>query len=119
MALSDTAEYWWKEPKVYRCPRFIHLKGFVCGHFHVTESKNLIYVDCHACVKHINETPELKTRLEQSIKIREAHKFRFGKCSCGSPLCERKNGKTGEKFLGCTTFPKCKNTYSITKIVVK
>lgn len=29
---------------------------------------------------------------------------------CGSVMKERHNKKTGEKFLGCSSFPKCKNT---------
>ena len=115
MALSDTAEYWFdvKSRRAYNGPKFIHLKGMECGHYHVAESNKLIDVDCHVCVRKINETPELKQRLEQSIKSREEHKFRFGKCECGSPMCERTNKKTGEKFLGCLQYPKCKNTKSI------
>ena len=29
---------------------------------------------------------------------------------CGSIMKERQNKKTGEAFLGCSSFPKCKNT---------
>ena len=111
--MSDTAEYWWKDPKAYAGPKFIHLKELECGHFHVASSKKIIDVDCHACLRIIKDTPELNARLEQSIKSREDFRFRFGKCDCGKPMCERKNKKTGEKFLGCSNYPHCKNTKSI------
>lgn len=29
---------------------------------------------------------------------------------CGSPMAERQNRKTGETFLGCTAFPRCRET---------
>jgi len=32
---------------------------------------------------------------------------------CGSVMIERRNKKTGEEFLGCSTYPKCKNTEQI------
>ncbi len=32
---------------------------------------------------------------------------------CGSVMVERKNKKTGEEFLGCSSFPKCKNTEQV------
>lgn len=34
---------------------------------------------------------------------------------CGAPMVERTNGKTGKKFYGCSTFPKCRNTTSSAK----
>jgi len=117
MALSDTAEYWWdvKSSRVYNGPKFIHLKGMECGHYHVAESNKLIDVDCHACIKKINETPELKQRLEQSIKSREDHKFRFGKCECGCAMTIRKNRRTNQEFLGCINYPNCKRTRAVAK----
>lgn len=32
---------------------------------------------------------------------------------CGSVMKERRNKKTGEEFLGCSNFPRCKNTEQI------
>jgi hypothetical protein len=32
---------------------------------------------------------------------------------CGSAMKERHNKKTGEEFLGCSSFPKCKNTEQV------
>ncbi len=32
---------------------------------------------------------------------------------CGSVMVERKNKKTGEEFLGCNNYPKCRNTERI------
>ena len=31
-------------------------------------------------------------------------------CSCGAPMVERTNRQTQERFLGCSTWPKCHNT---------
>lgn len=115
MALTDTTEYWWDVKNHFenKRPAFTHIKGYDCGHFHVHETKKLTQVDCYACLKHIENTPELKQRLEQSKQSKEQYKFRFGKCECGSPMCERKNKSTGEIFLGCTQYPKCKHTRAV------
>lgn len=32
---------------------------------------------------------------------------------CGSVMKERRNKKTGEEFLGCSSYPKCKNTEQV------
>jgi len=32
---------------------------------------------------------------------------------CGSVMKERRNKKTGDEFLGCSSYPKCKNTEQI------
>ena len=115
MSLSDTAEYWWDVKKHLTKKRhsFIHIKGYDCGHFHVVETKNLIQVDCYACLKHIENTPQLKERIDQMKQASEARKYKFGKCECGSAMCERKNKLTKEVFLGCTDYPKCKKTKKI------
>jgi hypothetical protein len=115
MCLSDTAEYWWKDPKPLKLPKFVHLKNLNCGHYHVATTNKLINVDCHACISKIKNTPELNKRLEQAIKSKEDHKFRFGKCECGSPMCERKNKKTNQVFLGCVRWPNCTKTKNKTK----
>lgn len=113
MTMSDTAEYWWDVKKrVSRTPAFTHIKGYNCGHFHVHETKNIKHVDCHACIKMIKSNPELSSKLDQLLKQEEDHKFRFGKCECGSPMRKRKNKATNQVFLGCTEYPKCKKTKS-------
>ena len=113
MCLSDTAEYWWDVKKRTNKKLFTHLKGFDYGHFHVHETNKLIQVDCYTCLKRIENTPELKKRLEQSKESLEKQKFRFGKCECGAPIQERVNKITNQKFLGCTQYPKCKRTKNI------
>lgn len=35
------------------------------------------------------------------------------KADCKGTLVERTNSTTGEKFLGCSAFPKCKRSYAI------
>lgn len=37
----------------------------------------------------------------------------FQSCSCGGNLVVRKNKANGNKFLGCTNYPKCTKTKSI------
>ena len=34
---------------------------------------------------------------------------------CGSPMARRQNRKTGEAFLGCTSFPRCRETQALTR----
>jgi len=66
MSLPDTAEYWWDVKKHFEKKVFTHAPGLMCGHFHVTESKELQDIDCYACKKLIEQDVELKTKLEQN-----------------------------------------------------
>jgi hypothetical protein len=68
MSLPDTVEYWWDVKKHFSNPKrvFTHAPGLECGHFHVSESKELDEIDCHACKKLIEQDPILKQRLEQN-----------------------------------------------------
>ncbi|MBU6430382.1 MAG: topoisomerase DNA-binding C4 zinc finger domain-containing protein [Cyanobacteria bacterium REEB65] len=34
---------------------------------------------------------------------------------CGAQLVVRENGKTGEKFLGCSHYPECRHTQPLTE----
>jgi hypothetical protein len=125
MALSDMAEYWWRERRFpYSRKTFIHIPNSPCGHIkHSTgntlTSKYLNDINCYACLKLIEENGNIYnlkeglSRRQQGEIDREKHKFRFGKCECGSPMCERINSKTKEKFLGCTNYPVCKKTRTI------
>jgi ssDNA-binding Zn-finger/Zn-ribbon topoisomerase 1 len=109
--MTDTAEYWW-DVKGYNKKSsrvFNHIKGYDCGHFHVHETSKLLEVDCYACLRHIENTAELK----QSKQAKEEYRFRFGKCSCGSPMQIKKNRNTNQEFLGCSNYPKCKNTRNL------
>jgi len=49
-----------------------------------------------------------------ALGLRMALKFSavMGKCTCGGNLIERK-GKTGKRFVGCATYPKCTNTFPL------
>ena len=90
MALPDTAEYWWDVKKSLNKRVFVHIPGKACGHHHVIESKELNDIDCYACLKIIENDPELKLRLEKNngardLKYRKKKGFqlsstiRFGK----------------------------------------
>ncbi len=125
MSLSDMAEYWWREPRMpYMGRHFVHIPDSSCGHINpntgnTDTSEYLNDITCFACLKLIEENGniyDLKegiSKRQQSAIDKEKHKFRFGKCECGSPMRERVNSKTGEKFLGCIRYPACKKTKSI------
>ena len=126
MALSDTAEYWLdvKSHHPYMGRHFIHIPRSTCGHINhhtgnVDTSEYLNDINCFACLDLIKQNgniynlKEVISKRQQREIDREKHKFRFWKCECGSPMCERVNKKTGEKFLGCLQYPKCKKTKSI------
>lgn len=34
-------------------------------------------------------------------------------CACGAPMVERTNGQNGSAFLGCTRYPKCRETQAV------
>jgi len=49
-------------------------------------------------------------------KLPDVSKNIVGKCpKCGSDLVVR-TSRSGTKFVGCTNFPRCKNTYSLPKV---
>ena len=118
------AEAWWKEPrKPYSGRDFIHIPNSECGHIkretrNTDTSEYINDINCFACLKlieqngNIYQLKEGVSKRQQSAIDRDKHRFRFGKCSCGRPMCERKNSKTGEVFLGCSNYPKCKLTKS-------
>jgi ssDNA-binding Zn-finger/Zn-ribbon topoisomerase 1 len=123
MALTDTAEYWWdiKNRTPYLGRDFVHIPNSTCGHIkketrNTDTSEYLNDINCYACLKLIEENGNVYglkegiSKRQQSAIDKEKNRFRFGKCECGSPMCERKNSKTGEKFLGCLQYPKCKKT---------
>jgi len=125
--MTDTAEYWWDiKRKSFNPPKItmVHIKDSKCIHInHVTgntETSNYLNdITCYNCLKMIKHNGNIYNLVEgvspnqQSIIDKEKYRFRFGKCECGSPMCERTNKSTGIKFLGCTNFPKCKKTKSI------
>jgi hypothetical protein len=122
MALSDTAEYWWWGPKMpYMGKQYIHIPNSTCGHIkpetgNTDVSEYLNDVNCFACLKLLEQNGNIyglkegTSKREQSKIDKEKHRFRYGKCECGSPMTVRKNSKTGEGFLGCVNYPKCKKT---------
>ncbi len=66
MALPDTAEYWNDVKRQSNKKVFTHAKGLECGHYHVSESDELQYIDCYTCKKIIESNHELKTKLERN-----------------------------------------------------
>jgi hypothetical protein len=121
MSLSDTAEYWWdvKSNYPYTGTEFYCIEGVECGYRHHNYSKYLREINCKGCKKVLEEKgnvfglKEGITPSEQSKIDREKNMYKHGKCDCGSPLTVRTNKKTGQEFKGCTSYPKCKKTYSV------
>ena len=116
-------EYWWKEPYIKKIP-FTHIKGFDCGHVHVVETEKLHYVDCHACIAHIQEDVELvKKRTDHRLqeerkrlkkvrkKLRKQYPNNPDCPKCGMRMVKRIS-KYGT-FYGCSQYPNCKSTKSI------
>ena len=126
MCMSDTAEDWfyYDYPRMpYMGRQFTHIPNSECGHIHkatgnTRTSEYLNDINCFACLELIKQNGNIYnlkegiSRIQQSEIDKEKHRFRFGKCECGSPLCERLNTKTKVKFLGCSNYPKCKKTYT-------
>lgn len=123
MSMSDTAEYWEdvKRNYPYTGTQFTHIPNSPCGHINVysgntNTSEYLNDINCYACLKLIKQNGNIYglkegiSKRQQSIIDKEKHRFRFGKCSCGSPLVKRVNKQTGNQFLGCLNYPKCKET---------
>lgn len=123
MCLSDTAEYWWdvKNRTPYQGRQFIHIPNSTCGHIRIETSNTVTSeylndINCFACLELIKQNGNIYglkegiSKRQQSKIDKEKHRFRYGKCECGSPMTIRKNSKTGEEFLGCVNYPKCKKT---------
>jgi len=119
MALSDTAEYW-RDVKShpYAGPNYFHIPGAECGHRHMFEAKRIGDVNCRGCLKlikagYVHNLPEgitvSKAEKRRLAEVKEAEK-KYGRCECGALFTPRKNKQTGESFLGCSNYPKCKNT---------
>lgn len=126
MSLSDTAEYW-DDVKRTRYPysgkHFIHIPDSTCGHIkpatgNTDTSVFLNDINCYACLQllkingNIYGLKEGISRKKQSEIDKEKYRLRFGKCECGSHFVERINKQTNQKFLGCSSYPKCKKTKS-------
>ena len=59
------------------------------------------------------ETFYMSKRGAKQFKKAKAFNELHGKCSCGCPWTIRKNRSSNQEFLGCSNYPKCKNTKSI------
>lgn len=126
MSLPDSAEYWQdvKRNYPYTGKQFYHIPGADCGHRHLHEAKKLGNINCFACLELIKngydhglEEGTYLTRSERkhqaAINKRNEFNEKYGKCSCGCEWVIRKNKSTGQEFLGCNNYPKCKNTKPI------
>lgn len=132
MCLSDTAEYWSdvKNRKPYNGPDYYHIPNYDCGHKHYFEAKFIDEVNCSECkkalieglkhnLKSVEQHKAHDANLELQRKNNAKHKWKQKYpnspiCECGFPMLERTNKNKGTKFYGCSQFPNCTNTQSIT-----
>lgn len=134
MCLSDTAEYWWdvKNRTPYSGKNFRHHTNYACSHInHITgNTATTPYIEdinCYECIEEIKrgnkegliegKAPEdyyLSNAGKKAYRKQKAFNDKYGLCPCGSIWAIRKNSKTGNEFLGCLQYPKCKNTKPIT-----
>lgn len=122
--MTDTAEYWNDIKSAFSNSKhvFTHAKGFDCGHFHVHETSLIESVDCYACLEKMPESMKIEfTANSENKKKQKLHWDKVNSikkrpnnpvCNCGYGMVSRTNGK-GEKFFGCSQYPKCKCTKSI------
>jgi ssDNA-binding Zn-finger/Zn-ribbon topoisomerase 1 len=132
MAMSDTAEYWFNKTQAGTHNTLRHGKGIECGHNHnVMDTKYIDDVECYACKKMINDgitTGMLEGKAPDMYYMSNSEKKRFkklklfieenGKCNCGCNWTVRRNNQSGESFLGCLNYPKCKNTKALVKKII-
>ena len=63
--------------------------------------------------KTMNSLENNKEKIKTSIKNAQKEQNTLGKCpKCGVDMIIR-SSKTGKRFVGCTGFPSCKNTYPL------
>lgn len=126
MCLSDTAEYWFdvKNRMPYNGRHFTHIPNSTCGHIkretgNTDVSEYINDINCFACLKLIEQNGNVYglkngiSKRQQREIDKEKHRFRFGKCDCGSPMTIRRNRTDNKEFLGCLSYPKCKKTKNI------
>ena len=130
MSIPDEAEIWWPSTSRKQKP-FTHILGATCGRFQLPSMPVPIWlgnIDCPACLKLIEEGYDHKlpetfplSAMSKSARKKERKRLKwaceqeelYGRCSCGSLYILRVNSKTKKEFLGCSKYPKCKNTKSI------
>ena len=100
-----------KKRKHYKGRQLYHIPKADCGHMHYYEAKKLSEVNCFSCIELIKTG--YGHNLEKAPFLVEAQT-----CSCGKPWVLRTNKATLQQFLGCSGFPKCKNTNMIKLIPV-
>ena len=72
----------------------------------VNESRNML-------TKMMKELEKDKEKIKTNIKNAQRQQNTIGKCpKCGKPMIVR-TSKKNKRFVGCTGFPSCKNTYSL------
>lgn len=135
MCLSDTAEYWQdvKSHKHYTGRHFYHHPTYTCSHYNnvtlnIARTPYIKDINCFECKKQIEQgnvlgvlnedAPEdyyLSKNAKKAYRKRKDFNEKHGTCSCGSVWTIRINSKTNEQFLGCSNYPKCKNTKTLSQ----
>lgn len=137
MSMSDTAEYWWKEPRFgYAGRNFKHNPNHKCEHYNPSSgntdtTKYIGDINCFECIKNLESgiaskdgliegnAPETYYMSHSQRKKHNAQKRfneQYGKCPCGCNWQIRKNRSNNQEFLGCINYPTCKNTKAMPKV---
>lgn len=129
MSLTDTAEYWDDVKRSRRVCHtdFYHHPTYKCSHIceRSGNTRKTPYIDdinCHECKEFIATNgfegllpgkgpPDFYMTKRAGKRWRQIHKY--GLCSCGGTWFDRINSQTGVHFLGCSHYPRCKQTKSL------
>lgn len=135
--MTDTAEYWndIKSKRPYLGKDFRHNANHKCSHYskatgNTAETIYIEDINCHECLYNLNEGISTKEGLKEgkapetyymsdsakkAFNKRKAFNNEHGVCDCGHDFVIRTNKSNGEKFLGCSNYPKCKKTKQLIK----
>ena len=135
MSMSDTAEYWADvkaHRPIYSGKNFKHIPDKKCSHYKpiTGNTSTTPYIDdinCYECIERIkngfrdgliegkaHETYYMSNRERKAFNSAKVFNEKYGKCSCGSHWTIRINKTNNKEFLGCSNYPHCKNTKTIT-----
>jgi len=106
--------------------RFVGCTNFPeCRNAYPLPQKGMIVKTDNVCEACNAPIIQLKTKGKKKIelclnprcpKVADGPSDLIGKCpKCGNDMIIR-TSRSGDKFVGCTNFPRCKNTYSLPKI---
>lgn len=90
---------------------YVHHPSYSCSHKkpgNMRTSQFIEDISCRECLRVIKSgLASAGRRSENKLRV-TTDKVR---CECGAAMVKRVNKVTGQEFLGCSDFPKCRITY--------